>query len=372
MIYRVELRDRDDEFVGILDGRIGAINWGFSPVGGCAEFSFRALSKYCNELQFGANFNVRILKRSDATKLYSIVYQGRIENTSPNLDPDKETIDVSGFGYQSALKDIIIESETYTSTEISVIIKDLLDTYIVPNTDVSYDLADIESTGFTPTTIRFSYVTVQDAIKKLADIAGAVDYGVDANKKFYFLQNSENIGERFIVGKEISNLKITSSSREIGNRIIVLGADISGSKFVYTKDYAKSQAKYGRRDVLIQNSAVKTNDAAEALADARYEEIKGAVDRGSFDLNKEIILEENLPLGLIDIITREVTWDEKEWDTFLWAGYGPFRVRKINYRIIDEDSRLKSSVEFGEPYPDIVENINQLKYSLDNVIQSEG
>lgn len=368
MIYRIELRDRDMNFVSILDNRVKDIAFSFSPVGGCADFTFKALSKYCTELQFGANYNVRIYIRNESTKDYDLVYQGRIENIVNDINYTDENIQLQGFGYQSQLSDIVI-NHTYASTEISAIIKHMLDNYIVPYTNLTYDLADIESTGFTPDSIKFSYVPAIEAFEKLSEIIGNVEWGVDKNRKVYFKQRSSEANFFEPLGKYLSDFRINSSSRGIVNRVIVVGAEVAGNKFVYTKDYAKSQRKYKRRDKVIQNSAVTTNQVAEQLADAKYEEGKGMVDRGSFTYERDFIWETSLPVPLVKIQTREIAYNEKEYNTFLYSGQSPFRILKIKYKI-DPSSRLTSLVDFGQKTPDIIEGIQQLEFKLNNVVQA--
>lgn len=372
MKYRVELRNRDMEFQAILDARVADITFSFSPVGGCSQFSFRALSKYCTELDFGANFNVRISKRNDTTKDYDLMFQGRIENVINNVEFSQEDIEIQGMGYQSQLRDIVVNRE-YTDTEISDIVKDIMNLDVVPNTDIDYNVADIEDTGFTPATIKFSYVSALEALQKLSDIAGNREWGVDKNRNFYFKERLDDVTNddfRFTIGKDISDFKINSSSREIISRVIVVGGDVSGNKYTFVKDYAKTQAKYRRRDAVIQNSAVVSDDVAEQLADAKQAEAKGVVDRGSFTVENEMVWEESLPLSLIEIKTREVLYDEKEYDTFLYAGQPPFRISKINYKISNIDSRLTSIVNFGAQLPNIIEDIHKLQFNLNDAVQA--
>jgi hypothetical protein len=370
MIYRIELRDRSMEFVTILDGRVANIQWGYSPVGGCSDFSFSALSKYCTELNFGANFNVRIYKRNFTTKAYDLVYQGRIENVEYSVSEDKEDVQVNGFGYQSELSDIIV-NRNYTSTEISAIVKDILDNDVVPNTNVSYQISDLENTGFTPDSIKFSYVSALECFDKLADICGSREWGVNKNRQFFFKAQTEDIGWRYPIGGKLTSVKMNSSSREIANRIIVLGKEVSGSKYIYTKDYTQSQLKYKRRDKVESNSAVTTAQVAEELADAKYAEFKGVVDRASAELKDDVVFEETVPVKLFKIISREVRYNERNYNTLLYAGQNAFRIRKINYSI-DDKSSLKINLELGQLLPDIVENIKQLKFSLNNEIQAGG
>lgn len=366
-MFRVELRDRDLEFVKILDSRILDPRWGFSPIGGCSEFSFNAPSKYCTELDLGGNFNVQILKKDKITGVYGLVYQGRIENVKTKVKQGNEEITVQGFGYQSELKDIIPGSISYSSQEISVVVKDVLDSYIVPNTNITYDSGDIEATGFTPDTLTFEYTDCQEILRTLAEIAGGIEWGVDKNRKLYFKARSTESGFFYGIGNKLISFDIESSSREILNHIVVLGGDVSGSKFIYTKDYTKNQAKYKRRDGVIQNSAVTTNVVAEQLADARQAEKNGIVDRGSAILRDDIIIEDTIPVKLFEVKTREVLYDEKEYDTFLYAGQDAFRIGKIGYVV--KNNQLEINLSLGDTLPNITEDIKRLKFEIDQLTQ---
>lgn len=370
MIYRVEIRDRDMEFVNVADKRIGRLQWAYSPVGGCGQFSFSALSKYCTELEFGGNFNVRIKRRDPDTRDFNLIYQGRIENTINEVKDDIEVILVQGYGYQSELSDIRV-SRNYSSTEVSAIVKSILDNDVVPNTNITYDSGDIEDTGFTADSIDFKYATALDCMSKLAEIVGSREWGVDKDRKFFFKARSDAEGFHYPLGKKARNLTINASSREIANRVIVLGKEESGTQYIYTKDYAKSQLKYNRRDYVIQNSAVSTSSVAEQLADAVYAERNGIVERGSVEIIDDRIFEETIPVPLIKIITREITYDEREYDTFLYAGQEAFRINEVSYNV-DASGVLRSMLDLGMKTPNIVEDIKKLKFSIENILQSGG
>jgi len=369
MIYRIELRDRDNEFINVIDNRAQNLRWAYNRIGGCAAFSFKVSSRYCKELELGGNFNVKIYARNHLTKTFDLKYQGRIENTTNSVVKVGEEIVVNGFGYQSELTDIIV-NRNYSSTEISAIVKDVLDNDVVPNTNITYDAGDIEATSFTPDSLEFSYVTALEVMQKLADITGSREWGVDKDQKFFFKQRASDTDIFYpLTAGKITNFQLDNSSREIINKVIVIGGDVDGSKFVFTKNYTANQNKYNRRDKIIQNSAVVTNAVAEQLADAEQAIADGIVERGSFTLRDEIFLENTIPIPLVKIQTREITWDEKNWDTFLWAGQAAFRINKINYKI-NNDSSLSMKVNIGEPIPQITEDVRQLKFNIDQVVQS--
>lgn len=369
MIYRFEIRDNDLDFVGFLDGRIQNLRWEYNPKGGCGGINFDVKSKYCTEVMIGQNFNLQLKKRNILTGNFDLIYQGRIENIDNTVKISPEIISVSGFGYQSALNDIVI-NEVYTSTETSAIVKDILDNYIVNNTLISYDPGDIEATSFTPTSMKFEYVTAKEAFSKLADLLPNIEWGVDKDRKFYFKQRSDSPGHIYpIMSPKLLGGKVNSTSRGVANNIIVIGGDVSGNKYIYSKSYPKSQVYYGRRDHIINNSAVTTDDVGEQITDAYYSEHKGSSIRGVLSLKDDKIFETENPIRLVMLKTREIFYDEKKYDTFQYADPDPFRIRSIKYRL-SEQGDLLSELEIGQPIPRPAEDIKRLEYEINQLLQA--
>ena len=54
-----------------------------------------------------------------------------------------------------------------------------LDTYVVPNTNLTYTGSDLETTGFTPSTINFN-TDALSAMQSLADIVGTREFTLSA------------------------------------------------------------------------------------------------------------------------------------------------------------------------------------------------
>ena len=148
-------------------------------------YGFNLSRKRFQEKAISGDFNVRIYYRNPATDVFDLWYQGLIENKSPNVRGSTEDIPISGHGYQVQLKRIYLNNITYTSQEASVIVKNILDNYVTPDTDISYSASDIEATSFTFDSIQFNE-SASSAIQKIADTVGAIEWGVDKNRKFYF------------------------------------------------------------------------------------------------------------------------------------------------------------------------------------------
>lgn len=168
MLYQIELADRDFNRLEYLEKEALGLSWEYSQIGGCGNFGFTVPRSIADEKFLRGDFNIKINMRNQATGVYDLWYQGLIEKKKPAISSPRETIQIQGHGYGSQLSRITF-TETYTSTEISVIVKDILDNQVVPKTQITYDSGDIEATTFTADKLEFKNVTAYSALKTLAD-----------------------------------------------------------------------------------------------------------------------------------------------------------------------------------------------------------
>lgn len=369
MIVRLEIRDRDFNLLEILDKEFMNLSWEYNRIGGCGSFQFNLPRNYCDEKYISGDFNIRIYVRNASTKAYDLWYQGVVENKQPSVRED-ETIRVSGHGYQSQLNRIYI-NETYTSQEASVIIKDILDTYIVGVTDITYDVGDISATTFTPDSMQFN-TSALDAIQTIADTVGALEWGVDKDRKFFFNARSSSIGYRFALGKDVASFASDDSFKDIVNRIIVQGGDVADVPFTATYNSLASQAKYGLRTRVIQNSSIITSAVASQFADSLFAERIDVVRKGSCSLiNNSTRIENTIPIPLFALVARPILYGERLYGTFLYSGEISYQINRINYRLSDSGD-LSTDLDLGKLRPDISEVISQLEYKLEQLRTAGG
>lgn len=371
MKFRLELRDSNFNVKEILDREFLDLSWAYSRIGGCGEFSFKLPRKRFSERAIIGDFNVRIYYRNPETGVFDLWYQGLIESKVPTVKGNTENIIITGHGYQSQLSRIYLNNITYTSQEVSVIVKDILDNYVTPDTDITYSASDIEVTSFTVSSINFND-DVKSAFQKLADITGSREWGVDKNRKFFFKARSSTIGFRFLSGTNIMDFEDTQDFSKIINRIIFQGAQAGGTYFTAGPyNDTASQAKYGIRSTVIQNSSVVTSDVASQLADAKFDEfgevtrkascaLVGFGQRGGFDAQ----MEGTTPLPLFAEISRKTKYGEKEYGTFLYSGIIGRIINRINYFLTNNNS-LKIDLDLGQLRTDFAEQISQIEYDLD-------
>lgn len=362
--FRVELRDRQFNILDILDNEYTELSWSYSRIGGCGGFSFKLPRRLFEEKNVSGTFNIRIYYRNPSTDTYDIWYQGFIQNKTPFVRGNTEDIQIDGHGYYAQLKNIYVNT-SYASQEVSVIVKDVLDTYITPNTNISYQAADIEATTYTPDSITFN--DYGDAVmQKLADLVGTREYGVDSSRNFFFKARSTSVGRQFYLNKNLHSFTENQDFSDIFNRVYVQGAQAGGtSYFSAATNHLPSQAKYGIIDRVIQNSSVTTDAVAAQLSTSALSESNDVSRKASFKLvNLEAQLEATNPIDLINVIKKQTRYGQKRYGTFLYAGNVNRVVNRLNYTVTDANT-LEIDVDCGQLRPDIVEQLSQLTYNLE-------
>lgn len=340
------------------------LRWDYSRIGGCGGFSFRLPRKIFEERAISGAYNVRIYVRNQDTNAYDLWYQGQIENKSPNIMGNSEDIQISGHGYQAQLSNVYLDNVTYTAQEASVIVKDILDNYIVPNTDITYSAPDIEATSFTFDTITFN-TDAMSALQTISDTVGTREWAVRKNRDFVFKARSETVGLRYVVGKNITNYTENQDYKEIVNRVIVQGAQVGGTYFTATYNDLPSQLKYGLRAKPKQNSSITSSTVAEQFADSIFAEFNEAVIKSNFELvGIESQIEATNPIPLVNILVKQDKYGEKKFGEGIYSGLVNIAVNRINYTVTNNNS-LKIGIDLGKIRPAVSEAIAQLEYQLE-------
>jgi hypothetical protein len=364
-MHRIELRDKDFNLLEFLEKEAINLRFDYARIGGCGAFSFDLPRQYADEKYISGDHNIRIYIRNSDTKNYDLWYQGLIENKSPNISDRKEVLSISGYGYLAQLSRIYI-SETYTSQEISVIVKDILDTYVTPNTDITYDAGDIENTGFTADSLKFN-TDVKRALETCANIVGSREWGVDKDRKFFFKAHSQVVGFREFVGGKIIKFSEDFSFKDIANRIVIQGGDVDGTPYTKTYNDALSQAKYNLRTKVIQNSSIVTDTVSSQFADAIFAEYSDVIKRAKCTkINITTPIESTIPIPLIQIMLSDTRYGEKKYGTFLYCGRVDRKIERVSYYFSKGNSEIiNADLQLDYIRPSIAEAISQIEYQLE-------
>ena len=366
MEYRIELRNRNFDLVEIIQDDAYNISWSYDRIGGCRNFSFTLARPFNSPKVIGGFFNVVMQKRNSANN-FTNLFSGFVEVKRPHLS-EKESIMVEGIGYVGQLRNVVVDT-TYSNKEISVIVKDILDNFVVPNTEISYDVGDIESTGFTADSLEFKTTALQ-AFETLAEITGTREWGVGSDRKFFFKARSSVIGFRFVQGAKIKDFKPTFDFRSIKNKLFLEGGDVAGTKYTREKSNTASIIKFGTLEEIIQNTSIITNTVADQYLGAILDDKFDLNIRAKLSLvNHEDQFESSIPLGLVEILERGVRYGEDFYGNFLYSGNLEYQINSISYKIDKPGGELKATLDLGTAKTSLSESIRQLDFRIEQLRQ---
>lgn len=170
---------------------------------------------------FSISNEVIIYADDDATPTTKLL-TGEIVDIQYTGKPNYEQVVVKGIGYvENRFKNFQVEPEVYNNTEVSVIIKDLIDKY----SDGTITYTNVAVTTTTLTRITFKNISLWDAIKQLAELSNTFFYG-DTNKDVH-LQTKESVSSGLTFNNtNVINSKFKTRENEMVNQIWVYGDNV--------------------------------------------------------------------------------------------------------------------------------------------------
>jgi hypothetical protein len=85
-------------------------------------------------------------------------------------------------------------------------------------------LALVPNIGIAATTVQFKS-NAAEALQGLAEIGGNVEWGVRADKEFYFVPRTSLVRQQYVVGDNISLFQTNTSADDVVNRVYLTGAN---------------------------------------------------------------------------------------------------------------------------------------------------
>jgi len=224
---------------------------------GCGQFNFTLARKPDFTIDYRTRVDIHLF--NDANPWFSgYIMELPIEGTT------EVEYGYAGFGFYYQLETCIVDKK-YTATEISAIIKDIIQTFVEPKTDIVYDATKIENTGYTVNEIEFNKVTAKKALDDLAEMAQDFVMGVEEDRKFFFraIQTSVNYDAIKVIGKHFSRYVLEKDTSGILNKIYILAGKItSGSNYICMVEDLGSKTTYGIREgTLTIPSSLNLSDA---------------------------------------------------------------------------------------------------------------
>ena len=334
-----------------------AVSWDYNRVGGCGQASL-TIPTMDDDLEHtlvaGAELRISIDEQ--------LRYSGKLIRTLRSVAAGQETLEVIFFGYMLDLAGLVVQ-ETYTGQGIKTIIQDILDTYVLPYSEITYSAADIADPGYSVSSLVLNH-PVRDALVLLAGIAGNYEWGVDRNKSFFFKATDKNVKHPYLLGREVMGFTEERKDDEIVNRINFFG----GSGLTLTRQSTMSVNVYGRKESnLFESSITEHSDAnrymgsiLKASSSARRS-VRCQVTR------PDIFVESTTPIGAASVSPEHLASLHK-YSTFKYGRstkYGKFfrdQISNIRYQITG--GGMMADVTMESDIPNVGDMQKQIEYEI--------
>lgn len=175
----------------------------------------------------------------------------------------KRPLEYKGFGFFEQLDWVTVSGSYSAGQDVALIVKDIIEHTIAPHTQIIYNAAKVETTGYLTTgQLDFDLVFAKDALQALADIAQNYEYGVDNEREFFFRAQSSDISKALWHGKHFQDEEITIDPNGIRNRLYVRVGQIQadGSNLIGTIQDSASITANGLREEIVTVPEVLDED----------------------------------------------------------------------------------------------------------------
>lgn len=201
------------------------------------EFTFKLAKKiddFGEDVIIKLKNKVQLIVRDKEANNGIIVYEGWISKYVKIKNDKIEYINVTVLHDGAEMSKFILEDSsnkttlTYTNTEISTIIRDIIDKYRVinPTTSIKYDIGSIDSVGIN-ITVNYKCVFVNEALDTILENCPEGWYWrINADGTFHFHNFDKANAAHFLTYKNIQTLKQQKDIEKLINKIYLIGGNI--------------------------------------------------------------------------------------------------------------------------------------------------
>lgn len=354
--YNLWIKNLSGQLVDILEKHIQAARWSYAPsFGGCIEASFVIRRTFDNFGSLAEDYEVELYREKDPltqSGQRELRWGGYIRDLKPALDePESVTLECSGWSRQ--LDQLVIGKfaqtpSSWTNMDVGAIVRDIIDNWVIPGSKIKRTaaLALVPDFGINVGTFP-GFLSAGEAIRTLAEYAGDAEWGVRADREFYFLPRSAAIRQSHAIGGRIKFFQKIFSSEQKVNRIYIQGTN--GTRFII--DGASFSSGNQKERILpvgtIANQAEATLYGAGYFARFSPANAKPS-GRLRLEGTAEWIEGVGHPLGLLRVFGGPVFIAIGELGTAetygVWTDDN-FRIHSVNYTAVDD--AIAIDVELG-------------------------
>jgi hypothetical protein len=250
-VFSVRIYNKAGELVELIDRDVLQINWSYTPTGGCQDASVTLRRPFDQPGDVKLEYWLEIWREIDlngvaGARLPAILgaqgielgsaftgvqarwWGGFIREIQPSLNENEEAIELRCSGWSRQLEYIIVprRASPWQNMDAAAIARDIIDTYVLPGSKIkrTSTLNLAPDVGVMLDSFN-AETTAARAIALLAEIAGNAEWGVRADREFFFLRRTNEIKQIYLVGDRIALYQQIDSADEIVNRVYLRGAN---------------------------------------------------------------------------------------------------------------------------------------------------
>lgn len=359
---RVEVRGPAGNLKELLDPDLVELSWAYNRIGGCGQFTARLARPHdtWGNIIGGDDIQIKLIKAIGGG--FDLWYRGLVLGIEPVLS-EPEQVMIYGEGYFARLEKVVV-NKSYTNTDAGLIARDILDAFVVPNAEITYDAADVPTAAFTVDKLDFA-TTAAEALRTIADMIGR-EWGVREDLKFYMLDPTTTVEHFLRPGGEILDYRPFMDWADEINEVIIKGGGASPVSFTVSR---AGTAK--KKQAIVQNSAVTTQAVADKLGGAILDEQEGLKRRASLSLVSRRTRLEAAGHPLKRLVV-EPTSGRLKWGTGVkwgsgkkWQGQIKHLIESVTYQF--GETGVIPSVELGSPRPHVADALGRIERKLEQV-----
>lgn len=335
-----------------------SLYWEYARTGGCGQAVLIVMQ---NLDTFEADFKP---KTSIKVVVDGVVrYHGRVLKVLRSIQSGQEVMQVVFYGFMSELEKIIVR-EDYSNMEVSMIVKDIMDNYVVGASDITYVSADVEATSYVVQALSFNH-TVKDAFALLAQLGGNIEWGIDRNRQLFWKQTDQYVRRVYVVGRELTTYSEERSNEGVINKLNIFG----GAGYISTVQSGLSIEVFGTNEGNHYESAITEASDSNQLGQVLLKQLSKIQRRVQFEyVSNDVFIESSVPLGSTAVSKSQVPRLNK-YATFKYGTvgikYGNFTQDQINLiRYTLEGGGMRVQIALEEQIPSLSTQQKQIEYQI--------
>jgi hypothetical protein len=240
----------------------------------------RPMGDYGENEDVNFNNEVRLYVIDKEAPNGTLIYSGYISDYQPTLGSNSEEfVEITVIGYVTTLEDTTFidtngnTAKVYSAEDPSDMIKSVLNLYNWQGGIIT--AGNIDSVGVYRD-YTFNNITNQQAIDKIREICPPGwnwFVGADNQLEFHFKDSTSK--HTFVIGKHLTSLEAFKTVRDVKNAVRFIGGiPPYGSQLYKVYEDAESISLYGRREYVMIDKSVISEETADAMANSYLESSK--------------------------------------------------------------------------------------------------